>query len=341
MIWRFSVKFAFTLALLFGLASCTAVQDVFDPITEADKKLLEEASLNFEPLPVVEIDKLDEVAKARVYLGKKLYLDPRLSTNNQISCNTCHGLDTFGVDNEATSLGHRGVRGERNSPSTFNAFLHIAQFWDGRAKDVEEQALGPITNPVEMGMASDKDVLKKFKAIPEYMNAFKTAFPSEKLPLKFRNIGIAIGAFERTLVTPSEFDNYLRGEIRSLSTNERQGLKKFIEIGCVTCHNGSAVGGGMYQKLGAVEDYPNVEDEGLYAITKNEDDKFFFKVPSLRNVAVTGPWFHDGSISDLDEAIRIMGRYQLGVTLSEVDVADLRAFLESLTGEVPEIAKVK
>lgn len=334
------MKFTLALAILLGLSSCTAVRDAFDPITEDDKKLLEEASLNFEPLPNVEIEKLDEIAKARVYLGKKLYLDPRLSTNDMISCNSCHKLDAFGVDNEATSPGHEGKRGERNSPSTFNAFLHIAQFWDGRAKDVEEQALGPILNPVEMGMATDKDVIKKFKAIPEYVREFKAAFPSEKAPLKYRNIGIAIGAFERTLVTPSEFDNYLRGDIRALTSTERQGLKKFMEIGCVTCHNGSAVGGGMYQKLGALEDYPNIEDVGLYGVTKNEDDMHFFKVPSLRNVALTGPWFHDGSISDLNEAIRIMGRYQLGVTLSEADISDIRAFLDSLTGEIPNIAKV-
>lgn len=334
------MKLTLALAILFGLSSCTGVRDIFDPITDEDKKLLEEASLNFEPLPNVEVDKLDGVAKARVYLGKKLYLDPRLSTNDMISCNSCHRLDAFGVDNEPTSPGHEGKRGERNSPSSFNAFLHIAQFWDGRAKDVEEQALGPILNPVEMGMASDKDVIKKLKAIPDYVSEFKTAFPSEKSPLKYRNIGIAIGAFERTLVTPSEFDDYLRGDIRALSSTERQGLKKFMEIGCVTCHNGSAVGGGMYQKLGAVEDYPGNHDVGLYGVTKNEDDKFFFKVPSLRNVAVTGPWFHDGSITDLDEAVRIMGRYQLGVTLSEEDVSDIRAFLESLTGEVPDIAKI-
>lgn len=334
------MKLPIIFAALISLSSCTAVRDIFDPITEEDKKLLEETSLNFEALPNIDISKMDPIARARIQLGKKLYLDPRLSVNDQISCNTCHKLDQFGVDNEATSPGHEGKRGDRNSPSSYNAFLHIAQFWDGRAKDVEEQALGPILNPVEMGMPNQKAVVNKLKKVDSYLVDFKSAFPSEKSPLKFRNIGIAIGAFERTLVTPSSFDAYLRGDIRALSSSERRGLKKFTEVGCVSCHNGAGVGGGMYQKLGAVEEYPHNEDVGLFAVTKIEDDRFFFKVPSLRNVAKTGPWFHDGSITDLNEAIRIMGQYQLGVQLSEEDVSDIRAFLESLTGEVPEIAKL-
>tara|TARA_R110000868_G_scaffold154736_1_gene380899 strand:+ start:12647 stop:13648 length:1002 start_codon:yes stop_codon:yes gene_type:complete len=323
--------------VLFVLSGCTALNDLFNPITEADKKLLEEASLNFEPLPSVDFQKMDEQSKARITLGKRLYLDPILSVNNQISCNSCHRLDNFGVDNEATSPGHEGKRGDRNSPSSFNAFLHISQFWDGRARDVEEQALGPILNPVEMGMASDKDVLKKISRVESYKSDFKKAFPSEKSPIKYRNIGIAIGAFERMLVTPSRFDDYLKGDIRALSSKERSGLSKFIEVGCVSCHNGSTVGGGMYQKLGAIEDYPQNEDLGLYNVTKNEDDKYFFKVPSLRNVEHTGPWLHDGSITDLNEMIKIMGRFQLGVELPAGDINEIRAFLSTLTGQVPEI----
>tara|TARA_R110000868_G_scaffold136049_3_gene348796 strand:+ start:798 stop:1799 length:1002 start_codon:yes stop_codon:yes gene_type:complete len=326
------------ISILLLLSGCTALNDFFNPITETDKKLLEEASLNFEPLPSIDYQKMDEVSKARIDLGKKLYLDPILSINNQISCNSCHKLDGFGVDNEATSPGHEGKRGDRNSPTSFNAFLHISQFWDGRARDVEEQALGPILNPVEMGMPNEKAVLNKLTALPSYKADFKKAFPSDKTPIKYRNIGIAIGAFERMLVTPSKFDDYLKGDIRALSTIERSGLNKFIEVGCVSCHNGSTVGGGMYQKLGAVEEYPHNEDLGLYNVTKNEDDKFFFKVPSLRNVEKTGPWFHDGSITDLDEAIRIMGQYQLGVELSATDISEIRAFLSSLTGQTPDIA---
>ncbi len=325
------------ISILFLLSGCTALNDFFNPITESDKKLLEEASLNFEPLPSVDYQKMDEQSKARIDLGKRLYLDPILSVNDQISCNSCHRLDNFGVDNEATSPGHEGKRGDRNSPSSFNAFLHISQFWDGRARDVEEQALGPILNPVEMGMGSDKEVLKKISKVESYKADFKKAFPSEKSPIKYRNIGIAIGAFERMLVTPSRFDDYLKGDIRVLSAKERAGLSKFIEVGCVSCHNGSTVGGGMYQKLGAIEDYPQNEDLGLYNVTKNEDDKYFFKVPSLRNVEHTGPWLHDGSITDLDEVIKIMGRFQLGVEIPAQDISDIRAFLSTLTGQAPDI----
>lgn len=330
------MKFFLVIAILSFLASCTALQDMVNPITEADKKLLEESALNFEPLPVIRLDE-SEVSKARIDLGKKLYFDPILSVNNQISCNTCHQLDKYGVDNQPTSPGHEGKRGARNSPTSYNAFLHIAQFWDGRAKDVEEQALGPILNPIEMGMPNDKEVIKKLTASSQYLADFKNSFPSDKKPIKYRNIGIAIGAFERTLVTPSRFDDYLRGDIRALSTQERTGLQKFTEVGCVSCHNGVAIGGGMYQKLGAVEEYPNNKDLGLYEVTKNEDDKYFFKVPSLRNVTKTGPWFHDGSFEDLNEVIKTMGRYQLGIELSKEDVDDIHSFLESLTGELPNL----
>lgn len=330
------MKSLITITLLSLLSGCTALQDMINPITESDKKLLEESTLNFEPLPIVKVDD-SEISKARVELGKKLYLDPILSINDQISCNTCHQLDKYGVDNEPTSPGHEGKRGGRNSPTSYNAFLHIAQFWDGRAKDVEEQALGPILNPIEMGMPNEKAVLKKLLASNDYLSEFKKSFPSDKKPIKYRNIGIAIGAFERTLVTPSRFDDYLRGDIRALSTQERTGLQKFTEVGCVSCHNGVAIGGGMYQKLGAVEEYPNNKDLGLYEVTKNEDDKYFFKVPSLRNVTQTGPWFHDGSLTELNEVINVMGRFQLGVELSQEDVNDIHAFLESLTGELPTI----
>ncbi len=211
------MKSLITITLLSLLSGCTALQDMINPITESDKKLLEESTLNFEPLPIVKVDD-SEISKARVELGKKLYLDPILSINDQISCNTCHQLDKYGVDNEPTSPGHEGKRGGRNSPTSYNAFLHIAQFWDGRAKDVEEQALGPILNPIEMGMPNEKAVLKKLLASNDYLSEFKKSFPSVKKPIKYRNIGIAIGAFERTLVTPSRFDDYLRGDIRALST---------------------------------------------------------------------------------------------------------------------------
>ncbi|MDH5551952.1 MAG: c-type cytochrome, partial [Nitrosomonas sp.] len=253
----------------------------------------------FEPLPASIIDA--EKNAALIKLGKTLYMDPRLSVNDKISCNSCHGLNNYGVDNEPTSPGHEGKRGGRNSPTTMNAALHIAQFWDGRASDVEEQALGPILNPVEMGMPNKGAVVQKLKAIDEYQELFAEAFSEEKYPFNYNNIGKAIGAFERTLLTPSRFDDYLNGDEDALNMNEKKGLKKFMRMGCANCHNGVAIGGNAYKKIGLVEPY-ETEDLGRYEVTGLESDKKAFKVPSLRNITKTAPYFHDGSVETLDEA---------------------------------------
>jgi cytochrome c peroxidase len=276
--------------------------------------------------------------QAQVDLGKKLYLDPILSAKQDLSCNSCHRLDSYGVDNKPTSDGTNNQKGDRNSPTSFNAFLHLSQFWDGRAKDVEEQALGPILNPVEMAMASDKEVLARLKAKPEYVSLFKAAFKGEKDPITYPNVGKAIGAFERTLVTPSKFDKYLDGDDSALNEDEKKGLITFVQSGCTTCHNGVALGGGMYQKLGLVLPY-ETKDEGRFKVTKLESDKYVFKVPSLRNIDKTGPYFHDGSIKTLPEAIKLMGKHQLGRDLSENDISSIVNFLKALTGEVPTSAK--
>lgn len=284
----------------------------------------------FQPLPDSIID-VKKNAKL-ISLGKKLYMDPRLSVNNKISCNSCHRMDKFGVDNEATSPGHDGRRGDRNSPSSFNAALHVAQFWDGRSKDVEAQALGPILNPIEMGMPDEASVVKKLKAIAEYNSAFKAAFPGKKDPLTYNNIGVAIGAFERTLITPSRFDKFLKGNVKILTNIEKRGLKKFMEIGCTSCHSGATVGGNDYQKVGLIHEY-KTEDLGRYNVTKDEDDKHVFKVPSLRNVAETWPYFHDGKVKTLDEAIRLMAWHQLGEKVDQAFINDVKAFLKTLTTE--------
>ncbi len=283
----------------------------------------------FEPLPVSIID--EEENAALIKLGKKLYLDPRLSVNDQISCNSCHGLDNFGVDNEPTSPGHEGKRGGRNSPTTMNAALHIAQFWDGRAKDVEEQALGPILNPVEMGMPSEAAVIDKLKGIDEYQALFADAFKEEDDPFVYTNVGKAIGAFERTLLTPSRFDDFLKGDEDALNLDEKRGLKKFIRAGCATCHNGVAIGGNSYKKIGLVEPYETT-DMGRFVVTNIESDKKAFKVPSLRNITKTGPYFHDGSVATLDEAIYLMAKHQLGKKVGPAFVKDVKAFLGTLTG---------
>ncbi len=263
-----------------------------EKLTEEDKQLQKDAVENFKPLPdsIIDVKKNEKL----ISLGKKLYFEKKLSINNTISCSSCHNLDTFGVDNQATSPGHDGTRGGRNSPTSLNAALHIAQFWDGRAKDVEAQALGPILNPIEHGLPSEKAALKKLSDAG-YISEFQTAF-GKKNSFTYKNIGVAIGAFERTLLTPSRFDDYLKGDLRALNKMERKGLKKFMEVGCVSCHNGVGVGGGDYQMLGLAEKYPKNKDKGRFEITKNPDDKFVFKVPGLRNVIKTSPPFQlDGS----------------------------------------------
>jgi cytochrome c peroxidase len=301
----------------------------------SDHKKLDKIVLKqfFEPLPASIID--EKKNAALIKLGKKLYLDPRLSVNDQISCNFCHRLDNFGVDSQPTSPGHEGKRGGRNSPTTMNAALHIAQFWDGRAKDVEEQALGPIMNPIEMGMPSEAAVVDKLKKIEEYKDLFAEAFKDEKDPFQYKNVGKAIGAFERTLLTPSRFDDFLKGDEKALNDVEKRGLQKFIEIGCANCHNGVVIGGNSYKKIGLVEPY-NTTDMGRFDITGLETDRKVFKVPSLRNITKTGPYFHDGSVATLDDAIVEMAEHQLGREVDPEFVNDVKAFLGSLTSKGKE-----
>jgi cytochrome c peroxidase len=291
----------------------------------------------FQPLPDAAISAEHTSSPEKIALGKSLYMDTRLSKNDKLSCNSCHNIATFGVDNEPTSPGHEGKRGGRNSPSSFNAALHIAQFWDGRAKDVEAQALGPILNPIEMGMEGETNVVEKLRKDPKTVTAFKAAFPGQDDPLTYKNIGEAIGAFERTLITPSRFDAYLKGDDNALTAAEKAGGKLFVQTGCTACHMGSTLGGQLYQKLGLVKDYPTT-DLGRFEVTKNEADKKLFKVPSLRNVAKTGPYFHDGSVKTLEEAVSKMGEYQLGKNLSNEEVTSIVTFLNALTGTVPASA---
>jgi cytochrome c peroxidase len=270
---------------------------------------------------------------ARVRLGQQLYFEPRLSKSQQISCNSCHDLAKFGQDGEPTSPGHKGQRGGRNSPTTLNAAGHIKQFWDGRMDTVEEQAHGPVTNPGEMAMADGAAVEKVLNSIPEYVKAFAEAFPGEKKPVTFDNMANAIAAFERKLTTPARWDKFLAGDESALTEAEKKGFDTFYEKGCFSCHNGELVGGNSFQKLGAKVPYETA-DLGRFDKTKNEADKFFFKVPSLRNVAKTAPYFHDGKVKTLEEAVALMGKHQLGLELSKDEVASIATFLGALTGEV-------
>jgi len=275
------------------------------------------------------------ITQAKTDLGRQLFFDARLSKSQKISCNSCHVLDQYGVDHLPTSPGHRGQHGTRNSPTVYNAAGFFAQFWDGRMGTVEEQATGPILNPVEMALASPEQAVKVLSSIPEYREAFKKSFPNETNPVTFPNAARAIAAFERRLTTPSRWDDYLRGKQDALTVPELEGLKVFTNIGCMVCHTGEFVGGAMYQKVGIVEEWPDQRDQGRFAVTKQETDRMMFKVPTLRNIAKTGPYFHDGSVGTLDAAVRRMGRYQLGLTLSEQEVTSIVTWLGSLTGELP------
>ncbi len=287
----------------------------------------------FQPLPT-QLDSIENpTTPEKVALGKKLFTDTILSTDRDLSCNSCHSLNSFGVDNQATSPGHKGKRGERNSPTVFNAALHFTQFWDGRAKDLEAQALGPVMNPIEMAMPSEKVVLERLAADEAYPGLFKAAFPGDSEPLSFTNLGKAIAAFERTLLTPSRFDAFLLGDDAALTPAELAGLERFRTAGCVACHSGPALGGQSYQKLGLVKPYPT-KDLGRFAVTKNDADKFLFKVPSLRNIAMTGPYFHDGSVMSLQSAVQKMGEHQLGKALTNEETESIVAFLHALTGDV-------
>ncbi len=316
-----------------------------DLITKNDKELLKNAQKFFEPLEI--IHKADNpVNDVKVKLGKILYHDTRVSKEGNISCNSCHGLETFGVDNKPFSPGDTGELGGRNSPTTFNAANHFVQFWDGRAADVEEQAGGPVLNPVEHNIPTEQFLIDRLSKIKGYQTLFKEAFPDEANPLTFENFKKAIGCFEREkLMTPSRFDEFLKGDITALSKKARQGLKTFIDLKCTDCHQGSNVGGSMYQKFGVmVPEYwkhtkSNKIDSGRYQETKNTDDLFMFKVPTLRNVEKTGPYLHDGSVESLDEVIKIMGTVQLGREIGEKNIREIKTFLSTLTQDIPSDVK--
>jgi cytochrome c peroxidase len=272
---------------------------------------------------------------AKVDLGRMLFYEPRLSLNNDVSCNSCHDLASYGVDGKPVSTGHLNQRGGRNAPTVYHASGHIAQFWDGRAADVEEQAKGPVLNPIEMAMPSAAEVEARLRSIPGYVAAFKKAFPGESQPVTFENMARAIGAFERNLVTPSRWDKYLAGEKSAVTAEEIRGHEEFVKGGCAACHSGESIGGGLFHRLGARKAWPVATDVGRIAVTKAESDRMVFKVPSLRNIEKTGPYFHDGQVATLSEAVRLMGQYQLGEDLADERVNSIVAWLRSLTGELP------
>jgi cytochrome c peroxidase len=289
----------------------------------------------FAPLPVSLPASTGEASLARIALGRALFHEPRLSDGHDVSCSTCHALNGWGADGRRVSFGHDGRAGSRNAPTVYNAAGHFAQFWDGRAASVEEQAMGPILNPIEMGMQSEEAVLRLLRRAPLYVRAFREAFPNESSPITYANVGRAIGAFERGLLTPGRWDRFLEGDTAALSAVERHGLQRFVEVGCVGCHAGAFVGGDRYALLGVVHPWPTSLDSGRYQLTGLVQDLFVFKVPGLRNVAMTSPYFHDGSVPELAEAVRLMAFHQLGRTLKQSETAEIVSFLGALTGKLP------
>jgi cytochrome c peroxidase len=272
----------------------------------------------------------------RIELGQLLYFDPRLSGRGQISCNSCHKASGFGVDGERFSLGDNGKATRRNSPSTFNAYLHGVQFWDGRAGSVEEQAKEPLLAAGEMGMGDETALVTRLRRIPGYRERFGAAFPDDGESLTLESVVRAIGAFQRMLSTPGRFDEFLDGNSEALTQVEQSGLVKFVMHGCANCHYENLVGGMKMQRLGLFEPWPNQNDQGRFEVTGDSNDRMLFKVASLRNVARTAPYFHDSLVDRLEEAIVLMGRHQLGKELIREDVDDIAAFLKSLTGAVPD-----
>ncbi len=287
----------------------------------------------------------NEYSSEKVALGQRLYNEKRLSVDNTVSCATCHSLDKGGTDNLANSVGINGQIGDRNAPTVINAALHSSQFWDGRAADVEEQAGGPILNPIEMGMPNKDAVEQKIREIEEYQALFKRAFPNETNPITFDNITKAIAAFERTLIQPSRFDRFLAGDIKALNNKDKKGLYLIKSYTCTSCHSTNLMGGKSFRSFGDdasvrywvyTHSKPNAKgeyDTGRYKVTKKEEDKYVFKVPSWRNVEKTFPYFHDGSVAELSEVIRIMGKVQRNKDLNNEEVEAIEAFLKTLTSE--------
>lgn len=310
--------------------------------SQQETELMQRARAVFQPIPTAPPALEDTpMTSESIELGKLLYFDPRLSSSWLISCNTCHNLGLGGVDLLETSVGHGWQRGPRNAPTVLNAVLNIAQFWDGRAADLMEQAMGPVQAAVEMNSTPERAVTT-LRSIPQYVEMFERAFPGEDEPVSFENMARAIEAFEATLLTPgSRLDQYLEGNAAALGALEKQGLGLFMNRGCIACHNGANVGGSGYFPFGVVQrpgaDILPPEDKGRFAVTQTASDEYVFKAPSLRNVVLTPPYFHSGSVWNLEQAVGIMGSAQLGRHLSDDETQAIAAFLATLTGRQPSV----
>jgi cytochrome c peroxidase len=301
----------------------------------------EEARSNFKPIPnEAPAIKGNPATPEKLELGKMLFFEPRLSKSALVSCNFCHNVGMGGDDFQETSTGHGWQKGPRNSPTVFNAVFNLAQFWDGRAADLKEQAKGPVQASVEMSNTPE-GVVKTLTSMPEYVELFKKAFPKDKDPVTFDNMATAIEIFEATLITPgSRFDKLLTGDDKALNEDELKGLSLFMDKGCVDCHGGMNIGGEDYFSFGVAErpsDTIIAGDKGRFKVTESEGDEYVFKSPSLRNIELTPPYFHSGKVWTLTEAVKIMGTAQLGEQINDKEVALITAFLKTTTGVQPEI----
>jgi cytochrome c peroxidase len=302
--------------------------------------LLSDARQNFAPLPKDMAKPGTPLVAAQVELGRDLFFDPRISVDGTATCARCHQPALYGTDGLPKSRGALNKLNPRNAPTVFNAALEFSAHWVGDRHDVEDQAKQVLVGPVSFVNPDYASAIAKIKAIGGYAKPFREAFPDAADPMTPENFGTAVGAFERTLVTPSRFDKFLGGDAAALTPQEQRGLRKFIDTGCAGCHNGPGVGGGMFQKFGVVQDYwPETGskeiDKGRFDVTHDPADMYVFKVPTLRNVAMTPPYFHDGSVAALPDAVRIMAKVQLGAPVAQPDIDDIVAFLNSLTGTLP------
>ncbi len=307
----------------------------------ASDNVLERAQGMFKPIPSkAPAIEGNPATPDKVLLGKMLFFDPRLSSSGLISCNTCHNVGMGGIDFQETSIGHKWQKGPRNAPTVLNSVFNMAQFWDGRAADLEQQAKGPVQASVEMNNTPAR-AEETIKSMPEYVSLFTRAFPGEKDPVSFENMARAIAVFEATLITPSSaFDRYLGGEEGALTANEKKGLTLFMDKGCGACHGGVNVGGQAYYPFGVVSKptaYLMQGDVGRFKVTGIKSDEYMFKAPSLRNVVLTPPYFHSGKIWSLKDAVAIMGSAQLGISLKRSEIDKIEAFLQSTSGVQPSI----
>ncbi|MBV5276198.1 MAG: c-type cytochrome [Lamprocystis purpurea] len=290
--------------------------------------------------------------EAKIELGKLLFFDPRFSEHGTLSCNSCHNVMAGGDDNRPNSIGMHDARGGRSAPTVWNAAFYSVQFWDGRAATLEDQAKGPVANPIEMGMASLDEAMARVAKIPGYQPLFEAAFPGETNPVTGDNAVKAIAAFERTLITPnSPYDRYVKGDATAMTEQQIRGMETFDTLGCTSCHSGAnfsgptlPIGTGFFMKFptypGSAYDakYKLTKDPGRYEVTKKATDRHLFRVPTLRNIALTAPYFNNGQVPTLDMAVQVMAKVQLNKDLTEAQTADLVAFLNALTGEFPEMA---